>query len=200
VGDDLSEALVDFGVRRFGVRGLGVHRFRVGGLAWRTWFSQIAGHAGVRKSQATLESQDLIEFVVRDGNKGFSDLAGDDADFAIGLEDFDEPFGMSDAVGPADYPVVREQDRVVILDEGEDGFREGLRTGSFKGSDGGWPDEDLVLRYVADWGDRAGERIGGCVGGVAVNNGPGWCGDDCRRRCCLPYRRGRCRQASCRAC
>ena len=64
-------------------------------------------HPSVWKAEPLFESQDLLEFAVGNGSERHSDLSGDYAGLAIRLKDFDQPLGMSDGVGPADYAMVR---------------------------------------------------------------------------------------------
>jgi len=129
------------------------------------------GHARVWKSQVALEVEDLVEFVLGNGDERLADLAGDDAGLAIRLEDLDQPLCMGDGVRPADDSMVGKQDGVVILDEGEDCLREGLRAGRFKPSQRGGADEDLVFGDESTRGWSAGKRKGCRIGRVAVDDG-----------------------------
>ena len=107
----------------------------------------------MRASGKALAAFDFKQFADLVGGKkgqGFADLLGNEKSLAVGLEGFDQPLGVGDGVCPANDAVVREQDGVVIADEGADGLSKGLGAGGFVGRDGGGADGGFVLGDEAD--------------------------------------------------
>ena len=87
----------------------------------------------IRVAQATLERQNLLDFAVRNELQRLPNLLGNQVLFAIRLDNLDEPLCVGRRIGPANDTVVRQQDRVVLLDKGNHGLGKCLCAGSLIG-------------------------------------------------------------------
>ena len=90
-----------------------------------------------------------MDLCCADGLERTSGLLRDHPGAAVVLQDFDQPLGVGDGVGPADHAVVGKQDGVVVADEGNNSFREGQGPGRLVRREGGRSDEILIFRNVS---------------------------------------------------
>src|SRR5580704_6866994 len=127
-------------------------------------------HACIGQAHAALERENLLDLGIGEKREGFADLERDQVGLAIVLEDFDQPLCVRDGIGPADNPVVRKQNGVVVLDKRQYRFGEGLGSWSLVACDGGRADEDFVLGYQADRRSCAGDCEGRGMGRMAVHD------------------------------